>query len=73
MSSHFPTMNAREVIRLLEKRGFVRVRQSGSHAIFRHSDGRRTTVPIHGHHDLGKGLLRSIFRDADISAGDLST
>ncbi len=72
MSPHFPVMSARQVIKLLEQRGFVQVRQSGSHAIFRHPDGRRTTVPIHSGKDLGRGLLRQIFRDADISPDNLS-
>jgi len=72
MSPHFPVLNARQVIILLEQRGFIQVRQSGSHAIFRHPDGRRTTVPIHSGKDLGRGLLRQIFRDADIPIEDLS-
>ena len=71
MSPRLPSLTAREVIRLLEQRGFVRVRQSGSHAIFRHPDGRRTTVPIHGRRDIGRGLLRHILRDADIPPDEL--
>ena len=59
-------MSAREVLRLLEKRGFRRARQSGSHVILQHSDGRRVTVPVHAGRDLGRGLLRQIFRDAGI-------
>jgi predicted RNA binding protein YcfA (HicA-like mRNA interferase family) len=35
-----------EVIKVLEKLGFRKVRQSGSHAIFYHSGGRWTTVPV---------------------------
>jgi len=72
MSPHFPVLNARQVIILLEQRGFIQVRQSGSHAIFRHPDGRRTTVPIHSGKDLGRGLLRQIFRAAAIPIEDLS-
>jgi len=67
MSSRLPSLTAREVIKLLDGKGFVKVRQSGSHAIFRHPDGRRTTVPIHKKRDLGRGLLRQIMKDAEIS------
>jgi predicted RNA binding protein YcfA (HicA-like mRNA interferase family) len=46
-------------------------RQWGSHAVFIHPDGRRTTVPIHGKRDLGKGLLRQIMRDAELTVDDM--
>lgn len=59
--------NANEVIRILEKLGFNSIRQSGSHAIYHHPDGRWTTVPIHGGKDLSKGILRKILKDAGIS------
>ena len=59
--------NANEVIRVLEKLGFDSIRQSGSHAIYHHPDGRWTTVPIHGGKDLSKGILRKILKDAGIS------
>ncbi len=71
MSPRLPALSAREVIRLLEARGFVRVRhKSSGHAIFRHPDGRWTTVPIHSARTIGRGLLRQIMRDADISRED---
>ncbi|MCP3956579.1 MAG: type II toxin-antitoxin system HicA family toxin [bacterium] len=71
MSPRLPTFTARQVVRALERGGFERVRQSGSHAIFRHDDGRRVTVPIHKGRDLGRGLLRQIMRDAGLSVEDL--
>lgn len=56
-----------ELIGVLEKLGFERVRQSGSHAVFRHKDGRWTTVPIHMGRDVAKGTLRKILKDVGIS------
>jgi predicted RNA binding protein YcfA (HicA-like mRNA interferase family) len=41
--------------------------------VFIHPDGRRTTVPIHGKRDLGKGLPRRIMRDAELTVNDLLT
>ena len=46
-----------EFIKILEKLGFMKIRQSGSQAVFYHPDGRWTTVPIH------KGLTYEEFMD----------
>ncbi|MDO8690619.1 MAG: type II toxin-antitoxin system HicA family toxin [Dehalococcoidia bacterium] len=56
-----------QVASVLKKVGFVLIRQSGSHAVYRHPDGRWTTVPQHKGKDLGKGLLRKILKDAGLS------
>ncbi len=71
MNPRLPSMSAPEVVRLLERHGFERVRQSGSHIILRHADGRRVTVPMHKSKDLGRGLLSRIMKDADLSIKDL--
>jgi predicted RNA binding protein YcfA (HicA-like mRNA interferase family) len=55
------------VQRVLEKLGFQLIRQSGSHVVFRHPDGRWTTVPLHPGKDVAKGTLRKIIKDAWIS------
>ena len=46
--------------KLLEKLGFEKIYGRGSHVRFKHPDGRRTVIPVHGNEDLGKGLLREI-------------
>jgi len=56
-----------EVQRVLEKLGFQRIRQSGSHVVYRHPDGRWTTVPIHPGKDVAKGTLRKIIKDLEIT------
>ena len=56
-----------EVIKALEKLGFKRIRQSGSHAAFYHPDGRWTTVPIHKGKGIAKGTLRKILKDTGLS------
>jgi len=58
---------AQEVIRALEKFGFEQIRQSGSHAVFRHPDGRWSTVPIHKGKGVAKGTLYKILKDAKIT------
>ena len=71
MTPKLPSFTARQVISVLRMHGFTLDRQSGSHAVFIHPDGRRTTVPIHGKRDLGKGLLRQIMRDAELTVDDM--
>ncbi len=57
---------AQEVQRVLEKLGFRLLRQRGSHAVYRHEDGRYTTVPVH-RGDLPLGTLRQILRDVGLT------
>lgn len=65
-----PILKPTELVRIIERQGFVKDRQSGSHAIFVHPDGRWTSVPIH-RKTIGKGLLRKILRDIDIEPAKL--
>jgi len=62
-----PVLSAKEVIKILEKLGFQEIRQKGSHKYFKHADGRTTVVPVHPGRDIGKGLLRRIIREIEIS------
>lgn len=62
-----PSLTAKRVVKILQKLGFKKVRQKGSHAFFSHSNGRTTVVPIHHGRSLGKGLLRSMLHDIQIS------
>jgi predicted RNA binding protein YcfA (HicA-like mRNA interferase family) len=58
-----PLLSARELIGILERLGFRCVRQEGSHAFFRHPDGRVTIVPIHGNAEIRRGLLSAIIKN----------
>ena len=66
-----PSVSGSRVVRALERVGFVDVRQSGSHHILRHPDGRGTTVPVHAGLDLSKGTLRGILADVGLSVEEL--
>ena len=52
---------------IVKKLGFILVRQKGSHAFYKHGDGRTTVIPIHKGEDLGRGMIRSILKDIEIS------
>lgn len=61
-------LKARDVVRVLTTLGFMLVRQKGSHAFYQHPiTGRSTVVPIHSGEDIGRGLLRAILREAEIT------
>jgi predicted RNA binding protein YcfA (HicA-like mRNA interferase family) len=67
-----PILRSEELIKALKKMGFFCSRKSkGSHFRYKHTDGRRTTVPVHKGKDIGRGLLRKILRDVDISVEEL--
>jgi predicted RNA binding protein YcfA (HicA-like mRNA interferase family) len=68
-----PILKPREVVALLERLGFVEVRQRGSHKQFRHPDRRVTTVPFHAGRDISPTLLRQIARDIGLSIDELLT
>ena len=65
-----PVLKPREVVAILEKLGFVEVRQRGSHKQYRHSDGRCTTVPFHAGRDISPILLRQIAKDIGLTVED---
>jgi predicted RNA binding protein YcfA (HicA-like mRNA interferase family) len=67
VSIRFPRVNDHEAIRVLEKIGFTLVRQSGSHKIYKNSEGRRVTVSYHGTTILKLKTLKSILNDANLT------
>ena len=67
MNPQLPRITARELIAVLRKRGFLLVRSSGSHHVFRDAQGNRAVVPIHSGKTMRMGTLSGILRDADIS------
>ncbi|MGI0001744.1 MAG: type II toxin-antitoxin system HicA family toxin [Nitrososphaeraceae archaeon] len=64
------SISARKLIVLLEKLGFEQIRQKGSHIRMEHSDGRKTSIPVHSGEKVGTGLLRKILRDTQILRND---
>jgi predicted RNA binding protein YcfA (HicA-like mRNA interferase family) len=46
--------------------GFSEIRQNGSHRIYKHEDDRTVIIPFHGE-DLGRGLIRKILNEVEIS------
>jgi len=68
--SRLKLIDAREMERLLFRLGFEKVRQKGSHAFYRHPDGRTTTLPHHKGRLLARPLVREILREIEITVQD---
>jgi predicted RNA binding protein YcfA (HicA-like mRNA interferase family) len=59
-------MKSKDIISTLEKDGWFKVGQKGSHVQFKHPKKKgRVTVP-HPEKDIPKGTLRSIEKQADL-------
>lgn len=58
------SIKPRQMIKVLEQKGFKFVRQKGSHRLYRKGT-LRVTIPYHNK-DLKPGTLRSILKQADI-------
>jgi predicted RNA binding protein YcfA (HicA-like mRNA interferase family) len=65
-------VSGKEFARLLEKRGWILLRVSGSHHIYGKS-GRveRLSIPIHSNQMLKLGLQRHLMKLADLTENDL--
>ena len=65
--SRLPAITAGELVRVLERLGFFKHHQVGSHAQFKNPDGKRITVSIHPGKDVGKKTLRGIIDDLEMT------
>jgi predicted RNA binding protein YcfA (HicA-like mRNA interferase family) len=61
--TRLPVISGHDAIRAFEKAGWVRRHQVGSHVTM-DKEGEAATLSIPLHRELGRGLLRSLIRDA---------
>ena len=66
MSQRFPVSNAKEVVKVLRRHGFVLMGQSGSHQKWRHANGRQVIVAMHGSKPIPIGTLKSIIEGSGL-------
>ena len=69
MSPRLPALKSREIIRALERVGFVVSRMSGSHCRLVHGTdpARKVTVSIHAGVDTKRGTLHAIIIQAGLT------
>ena len=66
-----PAVRPREIIRFLDRKGFVLDHVSGSHLTYYHPvSKRRAVVPQHNR-DIPKGTLMSLLREAGFTREEL--
>lgn len=65
--SNFPSVKAKDFIKVIENLGFYLDRQKGSHAIYKNSQGLRVVVPIHSGKDIKSGTLMGMIQDIGIN------
>lgn len=69
--SNIPSLPSKDVVRLLQQKGFVLDRSRGSHQIWLHPDSRkRAVVPMHNK-DIPTGTFYSILKQAGIDKSEL--
>ncbi|HEY7427478.1 MAG TPA: type II toxin-antitoxin system HicA family toxin [Gemmataceae bacterium] len=67
-------LSGQETCAILQRHGFQRVRQRGSHILMqRVTDAGTTTVPVPDHKTLRIGTLRSIIRQSGLSRSEFET
>ena len=67
MAERLPSVRAKDLLKALQRAGFVLDRQKGSHAVLREPTTKRTTVvPMHPG-ELLRSLLQTILQQAGIS------
>lgn len=70
MSPRLPAVRPRQLVRVLERKGWRLDRTTGSHQVFVHDVvPHPVVVPMHNK-DIGRGLLVRILQDAEISRDD---
>lgn len=59
-----PLLSGKQVVRTLERLGFVEVHRKGSHVKMRHIDGRMIVFPFHD--EVDRFTLKGAIKDAEI-------
>jgi len=63
-----PVISGNQAIKCFENIGYQVIRQRGSHVRMRHkSDSSKQPLTIPRHKALGKGLMRKLLRDAELT------
>ena len=68
--TRLPLLSGRAIVKAISKIGYRVVRQRGSHVRLACSNRRSVTVPNYS--VVGRGLLRKILRDAELSAEEFN-
>jgi predicted RNA binding protein YcfA (HicA-like mRNA interferase family) len=65
--SNFPSVKAKDFIKVIKKSGFYLDRQKGSHAIYKDNHGNRVIIPLHFGKDIKQGTLMGMIEDIGLN------
>ena len=68
--SSLPQVRPKDLLKTLQKIGFQKIRQTGSHVYLKHSDGRLTSISVHPG-TIPPGTLKAILRQTKIDVEKL--
>ena len=63
-----PLISGDEFVKAMRRVGYMWERTEGSHMILVHPT--RSTLSVPRHRELGRGLLRNLIRDADLTVSE---
>lgn len=63
-----PLLSGRQLLRALERLGFVEIHRKGSHVKMKHEDGRLIVFPYHD--EVDRFTLKGALRDAEIEINE---
>jgi len=66
--TRLPILSGRSIVKTLTRAGYQEVRQRGSH--IRLACPGKTSITVPDHKVVGRGLLRKILRDAELSVDE---
>jgi predicted RNA binding protein YcfA (HicA-like mRNA interferase family) len=69
MGSKYPVLPPKKIIQVLEKLGFEKVSQRGSHVKYKKTGNPTRVVILPIHSEIAKGTLKSILEQAGIPLG----
>jgi predicted RNA binding protein YcfA (HicA-like mRNA interferase family) len=64
-----PLLSGRQMVKALERLGFVEIHRKGSHVKMKHADGRMIVFPFHD--EIDRFTLKGALRDAEIDLEEL--
>jgi predicted RNA binding protein YcfA (HicA-like mRNA interferase family) len=65
-----PLISGEDMCKIVAKLGFEMVHRKGSHTVWKHEDGRTTTIPVHSGKKLPRGLIKKILKDVELTVDE---
>jgi predicted RNA binding protein YcfA (HicA-like mRNA interferase family) len=70
--SHLPVVSGKDAVRAFERIGYRISHQTGSHIILRHESLPHRHLSVPNHHEIAKGTLRGLIRDAGLTVDEFT-